>query len=192
IALVWPLQALRYRVLSLRACTSGAEGRAESGGTPLKVTVRETGRRTTAMVWNHPAIRGALSRYLDVAENQHPAKFSIAATVHRHETATNQRGGLVSGGDGIAEAKSQTSAWTCGRNCSGRGSPTDLGAAAEARVAPRRAFDRQVVVLRGVGNAEVEADDIEERHGRQSNALRAIKAGDLKNRDVAAGREGLR
>src|SRR5262249_20502316 len=121
-----------------------------------------------------------------------PPKFSIAATVHRHETATNQRGGLVSGGDGIADAKAQTSAWTCGRNCSGRGSPTDLGAAAQARAAPRRAFEREVVVLRGVGNAEVEADDIEERHGRQSNALRAIKAGDLKNRDVAAGREGLR
>src|SRR5262249_56160604 len=86
IALVWPLQALRYRVLSLRACTPGAEGRAESGGPPLKVTVRETGRRTTAMVWNDPAIRGALSRYLDVAENQHPAKFSIAATVHRRAT----------------------------------------------------------------------------------------------------------
>jgi hypothetical protein len=47
-------------------------------------------------------------------------------------------------------------------------------------------------VLRRLGNAEVEADDIEERHRRQSNALRAIKAGDLKNRDVAAGRERLR
>src|SRR5262249_27844307 len=67
-----------------------------------------------------------------------------------------------------------------------------LGASAEARIAPWRAFERQVIVLRRVGNAEVETDDIEERHGRQSNALRAIKAGDLKNRDVAAGREGLR
>src|SRR5262249_56181584 len=68
----------------------------------------------------------------------------------------------------------------------------ELGTAAEARVAPRRAFERQVIVLRRVGNAEVEADDIEERHGGQSNALRAIKTGDLKNPDVAAGREGLR
>jgi len=47
-------------------------------------------------------------------------------------------------------------------------------------------------VLRRVGNAKVEADDIEERHGGQRNALRAIKTGDLKNRDVAAGCEGLR
>jgi hypothetical protein len=33
-----------------------------------------------------PAIRGALSRYLDVAENEHPTKFSIAATAHRRTT----------------------------------------------------------------------------------------------------------
>src|SRR6516162_6315067 len=32
-------------------------------------------------VWNDPAIRGALSWYLDVAENRRPAKFRIAATV---------------------------------------------------------------------------------------------------------------
>jgi len=32
-------------------------------------------------IWDDPAIRGALSWYLDVAENRHPAKFRIAATV---------------------------------------------------------------------------------------------------------------
>ena len=32
-------------------------------------------------VWDDPAIRGALSWYLDVAKNQRPAKFRIAATV---------------------------------------------------------------------------------------------------------------
>ena len=32
-------------------------------------------------IWNDPAIRGALSWYLDVAENRRPAKFRIAATV---------------------------------------------------------------------------------------------------------------
>jgi putative pyruvate formate lyase activating enzyme len=35
-------------------------------------------------VWNDPAIRDALSWYLDVAENQCPAKFRIAATVALH------------------------------------------------------------------------------------------------------------
>jgi hypothetical protein len=30
-------------------------------------------------VWDDPAIRGALSWYLDVAENRYPAKFRIAA-----------------------------------------------------------------------------------------------------------------
>jgi putative pyruvate formate lyase activating enzyme len=32
-------------------------------------------------IWDDPAIRDALSWYLDVAENRHPAKFRIAATV---------------------------------------------------------------------------------------------------------------
>ena len=32
-------------------------------------------------IWDDPAIRGALGWYLDVAENRHPAKFRIAATV---------------------------------------------------------------------------------------------------------------
>jgi putative pyruvate formate lyase activating enzyme len=32
-------------------------------------------------IWNDPAVRGALSWYLDVAENRRPAKFRIAATV---------------------------------------------------------------------------------------------------------------
>ncbi len=32
-------------------------------------------------IWDDPAIRGALSWYLDVAENRHPAKFRIAATI---------------------------------------------------------------------------------------------------------------
>jgi len=30
-------------------------------------------------IWDDPAIRGALSWYLDVAENRRPAKFRIAA-----------------------------------------------------------------------------------------------------------------
>src|SRR5262249_10657758 len=55
----------------------------------------------------------------------------------------------------------------------------ELRAAAEARIAPRRAFERQVIVLRRIGDAEMEANGVEERHGRQSNALRAIKVGDL-------------
>jgi putative pyruvate formate lyase activating enzyme len=32
-------------------------------------------------IWNDPPVRGALSWYLDVAENRRPAKFRIAATV---------------------------------------------------------------------------------------------------------------
>ena len=32
-------------------------------------------------IWDDPAIAGALSWYLDVAENRRPAKFRIAATV---------------------------------------------------------------------------------------------------------------
>ena len=32
-------------------------------------------------IWDDPAIRGALSWYLEVAENRRPAKFRIAATV---------------------------------------------------------------------------------------------------------------
>ena len=33
------------------------------------------------LIWHDPANRGALSWYLDVAENRRPAKFRIAATV---------------------------------------------------------------------------------------------------------------
>ena len=32
-------------------------------------------------IWDDPAIRDALSWYLDVAENRRPAKFRIAATL---------------------------------------------------------------------------------------------------------------
>jgi hypothetical protein len=32
-------------------------------------------------VWQDPAIRGALSWYLEVAENRRPAKFRIASTL---------------------------------------------------------------------------------------------------------------
>src|SRR5438105_7890902 len=32
-------------------------------------------------IWDDPTIRGALSWYLDVAENRRPAKFRIAATI---------------------------------------------------------------------------------------------------------------
>ena len=54
-----------------------------------------------------------------------PSSASRRRPIAEPRTATNQRGWLVSGGDGIAGAKSQTSAWTCGRNCSGRGNPAD-------------------------------------------------------------------
>ncbi len=36
---------------------------------------------TRLRIWEDPAIRGALSWYLEVAENRRPAKFRIAATV---------------------------------------------------------------------------------------------------------------
>ena len=36
---------------------------------------------STLRVWEDPAIREALSWYLDVAENRRPAKFRIAATL---------------------------------------------------------------------------------------------------------------
>jgi putative pyruvate formate lyase activating enzyme len=36
---------------------------------------------TKLRIWDDPAIHNALSWYLDVAENRHPAKFRIAATV---------------------------------------------------------------------------------------------------------------
>jgi putative pyruvate formate lyase activating enzyme len=36
---------------------------------------------TRLKIWDDPAIRGALSWYLDVAENRRPAKFRIAATL---------------------------------------------------------------------------------------------------------------
>jgi putative pyruvate formate lyase activating enzyme len=32
-------------------------------------------------IWDDPAVRSALSWYLDVAENRRPAKFRIAATL---------------------------------------------------------------------------------------------------------------
>jgi putative pyruvate formate lyase activating enzyme len=32
-------------------------------------------------IWDDPVIRGALSWYLDVAENRRPAKFRVAATI---------------------------------------------------------------------------------------------------------------
>ena len=35
----------------------------------------------TLRIWDDPAIWAALSWYLDVAENRHPAKFRIAATL---------------------------------------------------------------------------------------------------------------
>jgi hypothetical protein len=46
-------------------------------------------------IWDDPAVRGALSWYLDVAENHCPAKFRIAATVATQlETREKQRGAL--------------------------------------------------------------------------------------------------
>ena len=43
-------------------------------------------------IWDDPAIRGALSWYLDVAENRRPAKFRIAATVAVQLECGKQRG----------------------------------------------------------------------------------------------------
>src|SRR5262249_58209140 len=42
------------------------------------------------------------------------------------------------------------------------------------------------------GDAEREGEGAGNRNGGQSNARRAIKVGDLKTRDIAAGRERLR
>lgn len=64
-------------------------------------------------------------------------------------------------------------------------------AATEAGVAPRRALERQMVVLRGIRDAEMEAHDIEERRRRQSHALVAIPGGDVESRLVHPGHERL-
>src|SRR5262249_33281746 len=61
-------------------------------------------------VCDDPAIRGALSWCLDLAERRHPANSRIAGPSPSHKTATNQAGGLPSSEDGNAEARSQTSA----------------------------------------------------------------------------------
>src|SRR5262245_52730892 len=46
-------------------------------------------------IWDDPAIRHALSWYLDVAENRRPAKFRIAATVATDlDPATSSEGAL--------------------------------------------------------------------------------------------------
>src|SRR5262249_43142713 len=62
-----------------------------------------------------------------------------------------------------------------------------LGAPAEARIAPRRAFERQVIVLRRVDDTEMEAHDIEEGYGGQPDTLCAVKPGDMKNRGGGGG-----
>ena len=50
---------------------------------------------TKLRVWDDPAIRDALSWYLDVAENRRPAKFRIAATIATHlDLATSNEDAL--------------------------------------------------------------------------------------------------
>jgi len=41
-------------------------------------------------IWDDPAIRGALSWYLDVAENRRPAKFRIAESGHGWNAAPQE------------------------------------------------------------------------------------------------------
>jgi uncharacterized Fe-S radical SAM superfamily protein PflX len=48
-------------------------------------------------IWSDPAIRGALSWYLDVAENRRPAKFRIAGTIFF--TSCNMRCAFCQNGD---------------------------------------------------------------------------------------------
>src|SRR5262249_56119550 len=62
----------------------------------------------------------------------------------------------------------------------------ELSAAAEAGVAPGRAFERQMIVLGRLGDAEIEADDVEERHGGQRHSLPAVIVRDMKEGDIAA------
>src|SRR5262249_37403345 len=67
-----------------------------------------------------------------------------------------------------------------------------LSAAAEAGISPGRALERQVVVLRRVGDAEAEVHDVEDRHCRQRDAGEAVVVADLEDGGIAAGGEGLR
>jgi hypothetical protein len=46
-------------------------------------------------IWDDPAIRDALSWYLEVAENRRPAKFRIAATVPHPCSAVYFQHGVV-------------------------------------------------------------------------------------------------
>jgi hypothetical protein len=54
---------------------------AGAAGVQIEPRSRPVGDLANLTIWDDPAIRGALSWYLDVAENRRPAKFRIAATV---------------------------------------------------------------------------------------------------------------
>src|SRR5260370_14868882 len=64
-------------------------------------------------------------------------------------------------------------------------------AAPEAGISPRRAFERQMHVLRRNGNAKVEMDYLEKRMGAGGNSLAAIIGADMKHGTVAAGGKTL-
>jgi hypothetical protein len=53
----------------------------EAGSFPIVPSVMKEVVYRDRKIWDDPAIRDALSWYLDVAENRRPAKFRIAATV---------------------------------------------------------------------------------------------------------------
>ena len=47
-------------------------------------------------------------------------------------------------------------------------------------------------MLRRLGDAEIEADNVEEWHRRQRDTLRAVKVRNMKDRDVTARKERFR
>jgi putative pyruvate formate lyase activating enzyme len=57
-------------------------------------------------IWDDPAIRDALAWYLEVAENERPAKFRIAATVPTHldpATASDAASSVLFQGTGAGQ-----------------------------------------------------------------------------------------
>src|SRR5690348_7003730 len=66
---------------------------------------------------------------------------------------------------------------------------TPSRAAAEARIAPRRQLEWQVVVLRGIVDAETKGRDVEKRHPRQREAGTRIEGADVQQHFVSAGIE---
>src|SRR5687768_17029631 len=61
-----------------------------------------------------------------------------------------------------------------------------LGAPAEAGIAPRRALERQVVMLLRIGDAEAVGHDIQEGNCRYRKLLRAVPRCDMEYRVIGA------